>query len=98
MNFTTQKMKFSIKDFSSKCDQIRRKLHFLCSVLTFLPEYFQIIIKGTSQENILAKTLLDLQGSMRDMAFAVLFHLPKTSLRGAFMAISNVYDGPFLLK
>ena len=44
---TTQKMKFSIKDFSSKCDQIRsflekhlltftgeilnEKLHFLCS-------------------------------------------------------------------
>ena len=24
--FTAQKMKFSIKDFSSKCDQIRRKL------------------------------------------------------------------------
>ena len=36
---TAQKMKFSIKDFSSKCDQIRSngngklhgKLHFLCS-------------------------------------------------------------------
>ena len=25
-------MKFSIKDFFSKCDQNRRKLHFLCSV------------------------------------------------------------------
>ena len=24
--YTAQKMKFSIKDFSSKCDQIRRKL------------------------------------------------------------------------
>ena len=24
--FTTQKMKFSIRDFFSKCDQIRRKL------------------------------------------------------------------------
>ena len=45
---TAQKMKFSIKDFFSKCDQIRRKtadlvtfteqilndkLHFLCSAL-----------------------------------------------------------------
>ena len=37
----TQKMKFSIKDFFSKCDQIRTfteeilngKLHFLCSVI-----------------------------------------------------------------
>ena len=36
---TAQKMKFSIKDFSSKCDKIRSnglgklhgKLHFLCS-------------------------------------------------------------------
>ena len=28
-----QNMKFSIKDFFSKCDQIlNRKLHFLCSV------------------------------------------------------------------
>ena len=44
--YTAQKMKFSIKDFFSKCDQIRRKLlvtfteeilngklHFLCSVI-----------------------------------------------------------------
>ena len=45
---TAQKMKFSIKDFFSKCDQIRRflidwknlngKLHFLCSVYTFSVE------------------------------------------------------------
>ena len=28
---TAQKMKFSIKVFFSKCDQIRRKLHSLCS-------------------------------------------------------------------
>ena len=47
-NHTAQKMNFSIKDFFSKCDQIRRKwdiwshllkkslmekLHFLCSVI-----------------------------------------------------------------
>ena len=25
-NYTAQKMKFSIKDFCSKCDQIRRRL------------------------------------------------------------------------
>ena len=42
--YTKQKMKFSIKDFFSKCDQIRgfgriyleilnEKLHFLCSVI-----------------------------------------------------------------
>ena len=30
--FTAQKMKFSIKDFFSKCDQIRRKLR-ICSHL-----------------------------------------------------------------
>ena len=27
---TAQKMKFSIKDFFSKCDQINVQLHFLC--------------------------------------------------------------------
>ena len=31
---TAQKMKFFIKDFFSKCDQIlNEKLHFLCSVI-----------------------------------------------------------------
>ena len=30
---TAQKMKFSIKDFSSKCDQIRRKLQFWSDLL-----------------------------------------------------------------
>ena len=29
---TVQKMKFSIKDFFSKCEQIPRKFHFLCIV------------------------------------------------------------------
>ena len=31
--YTAQKMKFSIKDFFSKCDQeiLNGKLHFLCS-------------------------------------------------------------------
>ena len=29
--YTAQKMKFSIKDFFSKCDQILRKRHLLCS-------------------------------------------------------------------
>ena len=43
-SFTAQKMKFSIKDFFSKCDQIRSptdteeilngKVHFLCNDLT----------------------------------------------------------------
>ena len=30
---TAQKMKFSIKDFSSKCDQIRRKLRIWSRLL-----------------------------------------------------------------
>ena len=34
--FTVQKMKFSIKDFFSKYDQIlNRKLHYLCNVSVF---------------------------------------------------------------
>ena len=32
-NHTTQKMKFSIKDFSSKCDQIRWKLRIISHLL-----------------------------------------------------------------
>ena len=41
MKNTAQEMKFSIKDFLSKCDQIRSgeilngKLHFLCSEITW---------------------------------------------------------------
>ena len=41
---TAQKMKFSIKDFFSKCDQIHRKLnaklHCLCSVGIGWPRFF----------------------------------------------------------
>ena len=32
MEITAQKMKFSIKDFFSKCDQIRRKLYNVTSI------------------------------------------------------------------
>ena len=31
-NVTAHKIKFSIKHFFGKCDEIRMKLHFLCSV------------------------------------------------------------------
>ena len=37
--YTAQKMKFFIKDFSSKCDQIRSKLHLLCSVSALMFTY-----------------------------------------------------------
>ena len=33
LHHTTQKMKFSIKDFFSKCDQIRRKLRIWSHLL-----------------------------------------------------------------
>ena len=33
MMFTAQKMKFSVKDFFSKCDQIRRKLQIWSHLL-----------------------------------------------------------------
>ena len=42
LSSTAEKMKFSIKDFFSKCDQIRRKLHFLWSVLHM---YMSIILR-----------------------------------------------------
>ena len=38
-SYTTQKRKFPIKDFFIKCDQIRRKLHFLCSVTCALTTF-----------------------------------------------------------
>ena len=41
LTYTTQKMKFSIKDFSSKCDQIRRKLRISSHLLEkYLMENF----------------------------------------------------------
>ena len=41
VRLTAQKMKFSIKDFSSKCDQIRRKLRIWSHLLEkFLMENF----------------------------------------------------------
>ena len=33
ISFTAQKMKFSIRDFFSKCDQVRRKLRIWSHVL-----------------------------------------------------------------
>ena len=39
---------FSIKDFFSKCDQIRSFLHFLCCWNQFVLPYFsQLLLKGT---------------------------------------------------
>ena len=47
---TTQKMKFSIKDFFSKCDQIRRKLQIWSHLLNkSLMENFNFcVVKGNS--------------------------------------------------
>ena len=48
---TTQKMKFSIKDFFSKCDQILNgKLHFFCAVCTIL--YLHWIIQKSVLQKI----------------------------------------------
>ena len=49
--YTAQKMKFSIKDFFSKCDQIRRKLRIWSHLLKkFLMEnftFFAVVETGT---------------------------------------------------
>ena len=50
---TVQKIKFSIKDFFSKCDQIRRCLHFLCSELCWLKQYSRFIYLGYKLYKIL---------------------------------------------
>ena len=59
---TAQKMKFFIKDFFKKCDQIRSftfteeilngKLHFLCSD-RYTKKYRQITVKLQSNTNLL---------------------------------------------
>ena len=47
---TAQKMKFSLNDFFSKCDQIfteeilNGKLHFLCSEYVNIPEHLKVIV------------------------------------------------------
>ena len=40
-HYNAQKMKFSITDFFSKCDQIRRKLMILLENLADFASYFQ---------------------------------------------------------
>ena len=36
--FATAQKKFSIKDFFSKCDQMRRKLHHNCNTFAYVDE------------------------------------------------------------
>ena len=49
---TAQKMKFSIKNFISKCDQIRKNLRIWSHLLkTFLMENFIFCAVWKSQEN-----------------------------------------------
>ena len=47
--YTVQKMKFSITDFFSKCDQIRRKLRIFCAVIQM---EFASRVSGSSNTNI----------------------------------------------
>ena len=59
MNFTAQKMKFSIEDFFSKCDQtsnlvtfkeiLNGKLHFLCSAFNKVSSHGDVF---ATQSNI----------------------------------------------
>ena len=41
-DFTAQKMKFSIKDFFSKCDQICRKLGITGDLVTYTEEILNV--------------------------------------------------------
>ena len=51
---TAQKMKFFIKDFFNKCDQINRNLHSLCSVLYILS---YLVLLGYSHKEPLFTTI-----------------------------------------
>ena len=72
---TAQKMKFSIKDFFSKYDQIRRvtfteeilngKLHFLCSVLSSMKQILCIFLRNRNGFKIKKKQEPKTLNSMR---------------------------------
>ena len=60
--YTAQKMKFSIKDFFSKCDQIRRKLriwsHLLKKSLT--ENFISCAVIGCKQRSLICITTINL--------------------------------------
>ena len=54
---TAQKMKFSSKDFFSKCDQIRRKLQIWSHVLkkSLTENFIFCAVKGKNSKHLTAK-------------------------------------------
>ena len=67
--FTAQKMKFSMKDFLSKCDQIRRKLRIWSHLLkkslienfifcAVIMKSFLLILKGFQQLTFVSKNII----------------------------------------
>ena len=74
---TAQKMKFSIEDFLSKCDQIRSFLrirsHLLCSehqvcylVIHILPNYIRLYMK--CKQHLIKKTNVDIRSVFLDIS------------------------------
>ena len=58
-NSTAQKMKFSIKDFLSKCDQIRRKLWIWLHLLkkSLMENFIFCAVIGARAQNFTSNTL-----------------------------------------
>ena len=58
-NSTAQQMKFSIKDFLSKCDQIRRKLRIWLHLLkkSLMENFIFCAVIGARAQNFTSNTL-----------------------------------------
>ena len=77
--FTAQKMKFPIKGFFSKCDQIRRKLQIWSHLLNkFLMENFVFWAAFDRVVNTLMTAILNL---ILNQLILPLFHHPNPHLR-----------------
>ena len=109
--FTAQKMKFSIKDFFSKCDQIRRKLQIWSHLLNkFLMEnscLYSIknvpcIYHFLEMQMMFFSWLFQFYTSTRNQRVLPSFsyNLARCNIdhRNVFKTYPNIYDGAFLLS
>ena len=90
---TAQKMKFSIKDFFSKCDQICSKLriwsHLLEKSLTknFI---FRAVTAEHLRGNVLQKRLEDYKSCLANLHIWVGMNLPKSVTNETMIKISEI--------
>ena len=96
---TAQKMKFSIKDFFSKCDQIRRKLgiwsHLLKKSLMKNCIFCVVVLKSVLvHENINYRNIWigNWKLSIIDLIVNVILHYLKKTLRSLLTITTNIQE------